>query len=690
MAEEQISFLSFTGGGYLSLALCIVSVYLCRIKVAHFSLPVAAAVSTLWSFIIAAHYQQQDWLHIELGKPELLLIEIIRYGAWITALLFCLKFASGQHIPKRFLNILLGSWITILALSLVLYLLKHPLLENTNTLIWSNLLLSIAGLVSVEQIFRNASHMRLVKLWSITVGCIFIYDIYLFSHSLIFNQINTDLWQARGAISGCSALIMALGSLALAKQSIQQVKLSLSRPVAFYTTSLSVAGGFLAFMAVVGYYVQLYGGEWGAILQVILLAIALMSIAIVFVSRTIRSRLNVLINKHFFHHKYDYRVEWLKLINALSRPTDVEDFQHISVEIASTIFKSPSAGLWLYDGTVFSSVSITGQMVTDDQLKSMHEPTDSPFSKAMQNNEWVFSPYSPDNDKASALNELLPKWIYTIPNLWLIMPLLTENELLGFIVLTDPPHDNSLTWEDLDLVKTVGRQIASYLDRHHAAEELAESRQFEAFNKLTAFIMHDLKNLIAQQGLVVDNAAKHKDNPAFIEDAIRTIENSVNRMNTLLKKLQQNEPSELRSLHLHKILMDAMKKCQGYTPVPTLRLETETIKVNADPDRLSMTLTHIIKNAQEATSQSGFVDVTLRRDDNNAIITIEDNGSGMSSDFIRDQLFKPFVTTKSGKGMGIGVYQANEYISSLGGNINVNSILQEGTSFTISLPATQE
>jgi putative PEP-CTERM system histidine kinase len=316
------------------------------------------------------------------------------------------------------------------------------------------------------------------------------------------------------------------------------------------------------------------------------------------------------------------------------------------------------------------------------------EPVNTPFCRGLQQ-EWVFSPYSEDKDQ-NELNKVLPEWIFAIDDLWLVLPLLIEQDLLGFIILTKPStHDVALTWEDLDLLKNVGRQVASYIDRQHSAELIAESRQFDAFNKLTAFIMHDLKNLIAQQALVVENAAKHKDNPAFVEDAINTIDNSVARMSNLLKKLQRNETMELRSLELSKILMEATKRCQDIQPVPTLRLEDSNIVVNADPDHLLMTCMHIIKNAQEATPRNGFVDVTLRREANNAIISIEDNGEGMDEDFIRNQLFKPFVTTKSGKGMGIGVYQANEYLSSLGGKLSVESTPGTGTTFTLSIPATQ-
>ena len=263
---------------------------------------------------------------------------------------------------------------------------------------------------------------------------------------------------------------------------------------------------------------------------------------------------------------------------------------------------------------------------------------------------------------------------------------MTEKKLIGFMALSQPKHDTSLTWEDLDLLKASGRQVASYLDRHKAAELLAASRQFDAFNKLTAFIMHDLKNLIAQQALVVENAAKHKENPAFVEDAIKTIENSVNRMSNLLRKLQHKGPSEVRNLDLQKTLIEVVKKCHDIKPTPSLRLETEDIRINADPDYLIMTLSNIIKNGQEATDSHGFVDVTLSKKENDAIIIIEDNGMGMDEDFIRDRLFKPFETTKSGKGMGIGVYQTQEFISSLNGSISVESAPGEGSKFTICIP----
>jgi putative PEP-CTERM system histidine kinase len=309
------------------------------------------------------------------------------------------------------------------------------------------------------------------------------------------------------------------------------------------------------------------------------------------------------------------------------------------------------------------------------------EPADSAFIKTMIEREWIF-----ESGGDYAEDQLIPGWASNIDNLWIIVPLFNEEYLLGFIGLVRGSDSGDLTWEDLDLLKTVGRQLASYLARHQAAELLAQSRQFEAYNKLTAFIMHDLKNLIAQQALVVENAAKHKENPAFVEDMINTIENSVKRMNNLLGKMQRKEPIPPKSTNLEQALIEVIKKCGDLKPAPILRLEARGLKAKADHDNLVMILSHLIKNAQDATSDGGFIDVRLEQRQNLAVIEVEDNGEGMSAEFVKGRLFKPFDTTKSGKGMGIGVYQAREYILAIGGDMQVSSEPGIGTTICITIP----
>lgn len=615
---------------------------------------------------------------------DILLLEICRYGTWITATLAALKFSSAQRLPNRFIFGLHSSWMLSIIGFFILKYLSVDIITNSTVLIWCGLLLSIVCVICVEQLFRNTGHYRLIKLYSLIIGGMFAYDVFLFSYSLIFNVLDTGLWQARGAINSCAAILMTIGAIMLSNNNQHSSRIAISRPVAFYTTSLTVSGGFLMLMGLGSYYLQLYGGSWSNIIKTIILFISLLCIVTLFISETLRSRINVLISKHFFRHKYDYREEWIKLINSLSHTNNNDNPQQVAIKTLASIFKSPKGALWLKKEQSYN-LSTTLELKLANPAPQ--EPLDSPFINALKNNEWVFSPLSKGDDSSAEFNELLPTWLHSIPDLWLVIPLLTENDLLGFVILTEPSMNSDITWEDLDLLKTVGRQVASFLDRHKAAELLAESRQFEAFNKLSAFIMHDLKNLIAQQTLMVENAAKHKDNPAFIEDAFNTIDNSVSRMNTLLKKLQQDEPSDYRTVNLDRLLVDVVNKYQNKSPRPSLHKEASNLSISADPDRLLMTLSHIIKNAQEATNNDGFIDVTLSEEPPMAIITVEDNGSGMSKDFLDNHFFKPFSTTKSGKGMGIGVYQTKEYVESLGGNVSVESSEGNGTQFIIRIPS---
>ena len=391
----------------------------------------------------------------------------------------------------------------------------------------------------------------------------------------------------------------------------------------------------------------------------------------------------VLINKHFFSHKYDYRNEWLNLIQILSQPVEQDNLQKRTIKAVANIFGCPGGALWQRQQQLYIPSCESRCPLPSDAIQTV----DSPFVHALRDKEWVFEAIGPQSTKYPE-NLLLPKWANDIKDLWIVLPLLNENDLLGFMCLQKPAEKiQPLSWEDLDLLKTVGRQIASYLARHEASEQLSQSRQFDTYNKLTAFIMHDLKNLIAQQALVVQNAAKHKNNPEFFEDAIGTIDNSVNRMSSLLTKLQSQSRSINQTIPLGKVIREAIKKCQYDYPQPQFSSSgVEKIEVNADIDTFTMVLTHLIKNAQEATPNNGEIKIHLSSDDDRASIAITDTGSGMSESFIRQRLFKPFETTKSGKGMGIGVFQAREYIHSLQGELSVSSQLNKGSIFNIALP----
>jgi putative PEP-CTERM system histidine kinase len=268
-----------------------------------------------------------------------------------------------------------------------------------------------------------------------------------------------------------------------------------------------------------------------------------------------------------------------------------------------------------------------------------------------------------------------------------IIPLLHDGVLLGFVCLGDPRNPGPLNFEDHDLLKTAGKQIASYVAQELATDQLAEHRQFEAFNRLTAYLMHDLKNLIAQQSLVVDNAKKHKDNPQFINDAFATIESGVARLRRVIEQLQQRT-AETRPdrVDLTKLILQAESQCSDRQPVPTARVGNPAIWVKGDRERLLMALVHALRNAQEATPSDGRVSIQVEAHNGECAIRIKDTGSGMDETFVRDRLFKPFDSTKGTQGMGIGAYQIRETIRSMGGEMFVDSKPGHGTEVFLKLP----
>jgi putative PEP-CTERM system histidine kinase len=637
------------------------------------SLVIACMATSVWSFLLAFYSPQ-----LLLGNT-LILVEMCRYALWILGLLFTVHFLTGIALTRK-------AKLTVLGLLVSFFIINVIFFSDTSTgtqeglkqqLIWCGLLLAIAGIVCVEQVFRNAPETmkRSIQYFCVALAAMFFYDLYLYSNALMFRAFDSEVWAVRGLVNTAAAILILIG--ATRPQWLTSVRVS--QAMAFYTTSLVASGLFLLVMATGGYYVRVYGGEWGKLAQVSILALSAIFIAIFFTSAKKRAALRVLVSKHFFKHQYDYRQEWLKLIGALSQPATSSSFNNHALETVANLFHSPAACLWLKERNNFIPVCTYNMTVADDAV----EPDDSPFILKLKE-EWVFD----QDDVHNSLAKRSVSCLKDMDNVRLVIPLLNEQQLLGFILLQQAvaSYERKLSWEDLDLLKTVGRQIASYLAKHIASERLAQSRQFDTYNQLTAFIIHDLKNLIAQQQLVVKNANKHKDNPAFVDDAIKTIENSVTRMSNLLEKIQQKERTVVRRINLKDVLKETARKCAANKPTPSLRTLGGDLYVQADKDQLIMVLAHIVKNAQEATEDNGFVDINLSRLDGYAVLEVEDNGAGMDEEFINERLFKPFETTKTGKGMGIGVYQTREFIRNLGGDVTVRSESGVGTVFTVTIP----
>ncbi|MES9848221.1 MAG: XrtA/PEP-CTERM system histidine kinase PrsK [Candidatus Thiodiazotropha sp.] len=542
---------------------------------------------------------------------------------------------------------------------------------------------AITGLTLIEQLYRSTRpEMRwAVKYLYLGMGVLFVYDFFLYAEALLFNRVDTTLWQARGLTS---ALAVPFVAIAATRNPSWSVRVFVSKQVVFHATTIIAAGAYLVTMAAVGYYIRFYGGSWGKATQIAFVFAGVIFLVTVLFSGNLRSKLKVFVNKHFFSYKYDWRDEWLRVVQTLSNGRGGKE---IRIRVIQAISESIDAGggyLWMSDNAGSYQCVSHWQVSANNILFDSSDSLVTYFS----NSDWIIDvdEYKQFPERYESLN--LDDQLIAIENAWLIIPVKHHEQLLGFVLLTQPKLTKSVNWEDRDLIKAAAKQAGSYLALLQTPEALNQANQFEAFNRLSAFVVHDLKNLIAQLELVVKNAERHKNNPEFMDDAVKTIGNAVSKMGRLLTQLRQGrfESTKSKEFYVEESVAQAVNQLYAYLPKPRLTINANFLKIIADKDRFTAIMVHMIKNAQEASQEDGKVDVTVDRVNNYAVITIEDNGVGMDALFIKERLFRPFQTTKGNAGMGIGVYETREYVNSLNGKMKVESVKGVGTKFEISIP----
>ncbi|VAW52082.1 Two-component system sensor histidine kinase [hydrothermal vent metagenome] len=652
------------------------------------ALLVAASVSCIWSFYLAYETLLND------GSVKLSIIEYFKTIAWLFLLVRLLSIAySGRFSEVKIKKIqlgLLGIMFILIMPELLRFIFKDIFFfQDIEYLTALNLLMAIVGIVFVEQVYRNT---RPEQKWAIKYLCLgllgmYIYDFYMYSDALLYQRIDPILWQARGFIY---ALTVPLIGVSISRDPLWSPEIFISRRVVFHTTTLLSSGIYLMVMGIAGYYVRDFGGNWGLVAQAIFLFLTILILILFLSSRRIRAKVIVLVNKHFYPYKYDYREEWLRFIRTLSTSSEEKKLHHNTIKSIAQIIESPGGMLWLREDSGFFVCAETWEMehVTD------REPAETSLPKFLEEHEFVISvdEFIAQPEVYNRLGYIeLPEWVKRIQP-WLIVPLIYNDLLIGFIVLD---HSNArkktFNWEDSDLLKTAARQVAAFLEQMNASEALAEARQFENFNKVSTYIIHDIKNLVAQLSLISSNAEKHKDNPLFMEDVFKTINNSVSKMNKMMEVLSGKVANSKSSkVNIISVLEELVHNRQiaGGKPVPILGCESGSFYVKADKAQLLAIIGHLVQNAQDATEDHGKITISQMRSTEGVVIEIEDNGSGMSDDFIKNNLFKPFKTTKGTKGMGIGVYEAREIILAIGGQIEVSSKINIGTCFKLTIPAT--
>jgi putative PEP-CTERM system histidine kinase len=565
----------------------------------------------------------------------------------------------------------------------------------------SKIIAAVLGLWCIEQLYRNTpqSLRWAIKFLCIALAALFGYDMVMYTEALLFERINYAWMSARGI---ANAVLVPLLAISAVRNRGWKVDIMVSRSMVLHSTTLLAAGVFLIFMSTVGYYVRYFGGQWGEVGQALVLFIGFVALIVLLLSGQLRARLRVFVAKNFFSYRYDYREEWLALTRAFAEPQETQSIEKKDENIPlpskailalGRFVESHEGAIWLAtkDSTFRLSHSVrvlrnSNQQKTSQAIISANDP----FLEFMRTKQWVV--VLPEMDKRQDLYDGVrpPDIIAEDPLGWLVIPLLRGDEMIGFVTLNKPTAPMEINWEVRDILKTAARQTASYLAVESAVEELIVARQFDSFNRMSAFVVHDLKNLVAQLRLLLTNAARHKSNPEFQDDMLLTVENVMERMQGLLMQLRAGTSpiEQAQVVEIGLIIKDALESKKALSIVPEIIYlnDTNRAQVKAHPDRLARVVGHLVQNASEACATEGKIVLEVDVVANYVVLKVTDNGKGMSESFLSTQLFKPFETTKA-HGMGIGTFESKEYVNQLGGYLEVNSTETKGTTFTIRLPS---
>lgn len=636
----------------------------------------AFALTACWAWLAA----------VDPGEAIVGYAESARNLLWISVL-YSLSAASEER--EHGLKLVYGAVAGVIGLQLIGATLEliSPSGALAQTAVVLRITTAAGALVLVHNVYGQAapasrSHIRLAMLG---LALIWTYDLNLYTTAYLGSS-HAQRWiEWRGL-----PLALAAPMFALASREEGGWRIRLSRAATFQSLSLLAICAYFALMAIVATALRGSGVDWSASLLIAVLAVMTVAAMVLLPSRRARAWVKVKIAKHLFEHRYDYRTEWLRFTGTLGRAgPEAPPLTERIVKAFADVLDSPG-GLLLV-GERGGSVALGA---------SWNWPGENPSEEILGQCRSLW----PEIEETGRIVELealrhgwadaadkalpIPQWMLDDQSVWVCVPLLHQQRLVGLVVLTPPEYRRHLDWEDLDLLRTAGDQAASSLAEAVGQEALANAQRFEEFNRRFAFILHDIKNLVSQLSLLARNAERHADNPEFRADMIATLQSSVGKMNDLLARLAPQSAAKVQRIQpqpLRPVLSAAIAARRRDRDVQLLG--DAGLVAAVDPDALEQAVGHLLENALDASSGTPVV-VRVEQQAGGIAIAITDKGVGMDGDFIRNRLFQPFASTKP-DGFGIGAFEARSLITAMGGRLGVDSRPGRGTTFTVILPAVE-
>jgi putative PEP-CTERM system histidine kinase len=611
------------------------------------------------------------------------IMETVRNGGWLLVVsALCAPHEQGRSgLVLRTLPVILA---TLLGLQLLVTLLATLNGQSSVTGVDASWLLrctfSIGALFYLQRQFaqRTLSGAAIPgQAWlAAALTVLWVYD---FNHYLLAWLTAGPSWvigPTRGFVLAVIAPLMALSLFGEGERPAR-----LSRPIAMRLVSAAI---ILVYFGCVLLFVVLSrsAGQSSERLVVLIVLFALsVAVLVLLPPTTVRSWLRVAIAKHLFAHRYDYRAEWMRFAATVAQSgQDAPPLERRVARAMAQVIESPAAILLLREDN--GSLKAAGDWNWPSTIEE--NSLAAPLATAIEQRGWIVD-IAADKSGEGAFHPLFPAWLSDDRSAWVIAPLIHRDALLGVVILARPAVSRRPDWEDLDVLRVVGTQAAATISEARGREALDEAQRFDEFNRRFAFILHDLKNLVSQMSLLASNAERHADNPDFRKDMIFTLKETAGRMTEMLARLGRSSDAAARG---GRAIIDLRALAEGVVSRIDrgggVIVEGAEVSGCGDADALSRALDHLVRNAMEAANGGDPVRVVIGQQAGQPTIQVIDKGVGMSPEFIRNHLFRPFSSTKN-NGFGLGAHEARLLIRNMGGSLAVESQEGAGTQFTVTL-----
>lgn len=610
-------------------------------------------------------------------------VEVLRNAAWLWLAVVTLNGLRGETASlaaSRNPLVLAVLLIAIGGVCTAVAALAFPVAAASTLNLILVLATALIGLLILENLIQNLPTDRFwtYKHLLFAFGGLFTFELFRSSEALLLNQMTPAT-----AVAQPYAAMLLIPFLAVASVRVPffDLKLSVSRRFVFQTGALLVSGTYLLAVAALGFLARWLDVAWSTSLQVVIFFGAVLSLAALVASGAVRTRIRRYVERNFFRFAYDYRQQWMRFVEQM----DADDSGRLTAQ--SRAIAAAAEPLDCRGGLLY--------LVGRDQGLHFAEAWNWQDAAAMPPPPLALIERLTAKSAALALSEAATgeheeaaSWCRTLGEAHLIMGLFSRGEAVGYIVLGKPFARQDLTWEDHDLLNILASQIGSYLALERYTRALAVAQQFERLSKNVSFVGHDLKNIVTQLSLILQQAEKHKTKPAFVSDAFETVQESVEKMQSMLLRLNDPHAQEtIEDVDIAALVRDFVKRKRGACKTLLVEIDDDCDRGQADPTGLAAVLENLFANARDAAGCEGCIVIRLRGTNEGVELELEDDGPGMSPEFIRTSLFRPFASTKR-SGYGLGMFQCRDMAERWGGRLDVESDQGAGTRVILRLQGT--